>query len=125
MADEYDASWDDADDHDAFEKKYLEWQQRSWENWLSKNLAFPFELERVEDDDDAYFTDIAKTEPFRLGHKMKVVGIEGEDDLHGIIVKAKEGKKTGFVPLCDLEVTSKDDVNYWPVREYAVWFANR
>lgn len=36
-----------------------------------------------------------------------------------------EGKKTGYVPLCDLEVTSKTDVNYWPVYEYAVWFANR
>jgi len=124
MANEYDSSWDNDDDHDAFEKKYLEWTKRSWEDWLRENLAFPFEVERMEDEDDSYFTDIAKTEPFRLGHIMEIVGIAGEDDLRGFIVEAKEGKKTGYVPLCDLEVTSKTDVNYWPVREYVVWFAN-
>lgn len=36
----------------------------------------------------------------------------------------KNGWK-GYVPLCDLEVTSRKDRNFWPVREYAVWFANR
>jgi hypothetical protein len=29
----------------------------------------------MEDDDDAYFTDIADHQPFRLGHEMKVIGI--------------------------------------------------
>ena len=28
-------------------------------------------------------------------------------------------------PLFDLEVTPKDDPNFWPVREYVVWDANR
>ena len=124
MANKYDASWDDDADEDAFTEKCHEWAQRPWEDWLRENLTFPFEAERMEDEDDAYFTDIAKTEPFRLGHIMKIVGIAGGDDLHGFIVEAKEGKKTGYVPLCDLEVTAKADVNYWPVREYVVWFAN-
>jgi predicted RNA binding protein YcfA (HicA-like mRNA interferase family) len=31
----------------------------------------------------------------------------------------------GWVPLADLKVTPKSDPNYWPVREHAVWFANR
>jgi hypothetical protein len=124
MVKDHDVSWDNDDDHDAFEEKYHEWEKRSWKVWLSENLVFPFEVERMEDEDEAYFTDIAKTEPFRIGHKMQISDIKGEDDLCGIIVKAKEGNKSGYVPLCDLEVTSKDDVNYWPVREYVVWFAN-
>ena len=35
------------------------------------------------------------------------------------------GGKAMSVPLCDFEVTSREDRNFWPVREYVVWFANR
>ena len=48
-----------------------------------------------------------------------------EDDHYGIILNVKEGKKRGCVPFCDVEVTSKENENFWPVREYVVWFANR
>jgi len=48
---------------------------------------------------------------------MEVIGIESEeDDLCGVIVQVPEAKKTGYVPLCDLEVTSREDRNFWPVR---------
>ena len=93
--------------------------------WLERNLVFPFMIERKEDDDDAYFTDIAKHAPFRLGHKMKALKLESEDDLYGIIIKVRENRRIGSVPLCDVEVTPKNDQNFWPVREYVVWFANR
>lgn len=93
--------------------------------WLEKNLAFPFMVERKEDDDDAYFTDIAKYAPYRLGHKMKVLKLSSKDDLYGIIVKAREGRHVGSVPLCDVEVMPKNDPNFWFVQEYVVWFANR
>ena len=125
MTNNYDSSWDLPDDEGAFDKIYAEWKKRSWEQWLRDNLEFPFSVERMEDEDDAYFTDIAKSEPFRLGHIMKVVDIEMEDDHYGVILKVREGKRVGHVPLCDVEVTSKDKKNFWPVREYAVWFANR
>jgi hypothetical protein len=29
------------------------------------------------------------------------------------------------VPLGDLQVKPKTDANFWPVREYVIWFANR
>ncbi len=130
---EYDTSWDlvKSDEGnlplniESFDRIYETWQQRSWESWLSDNLSFPFMVERVEDDDDAYFTDIAETEPFRLGHIMEAVGIEAEDERYGIILKVREGRRVGYVPLCDVQVTSSEDGNYWPVREYVVWFANR
>ena len=132
MAKDYDASWDLREsedgnlplDEDAFDRIYAKWEKRSWEPWLREKLDFPFPVERMEDDDDAYFTDIAETEPFRLGHNMKAVGIEAEDDRYGIILKVREGRRVGYVPLCDLRVTLTEDDNYWPVREYVVWFAN-
>jgi len=43
----------------------------------------------------------------------------------GVIVKAKAKGQIGQLPLADLEVKLKTDRNYWPVREYSVWFANR
>ena len=133
MKKDYDTSWDIAEsengnlphDEGTFDKIYAKWKKRSWESWLRGNLKFPFLVELMEDDDDAYFTDIAKSEPFRLGHVMKAINIEMEDDLYGIILKVREGRRIGYVPLCDVEVTSKKDENYWPVREYVVWFANR
>lgn len=133
MEKEYDSSWDMGEsavgnlptDEDAFDKIYSEWEKRSWESWLRQNFKFPFLVKRMEDEDDAYFTDTAKLEPFRLGHVMEVIGIEMEDDHYGVILKVKEGKKRGHVPLCDVEVMSTENENFWPVREYVVWFANR
>lgn len=117
-------SWEH--DNEAFDIKCEEWKQRDWVAWLNENLSFPFEVRRVEDEDDAYFTDIADKEPFRLGHIFKVLKAELDDDLYGVIVKVSEGRRRGHVPLCDVEVANKkNDSNYWPVREYAVWFANR
>ncbi len=130
---QYDKSWDLSEsekgnlpeNEEAFDRKYKEWQQRSWESWLNEKLIFPFLVRRMEDDDDAYFTDIADHQPFRLGHEMKVIGIDQEDDLYGIILKVREGRRVGYVPLCDVEVLDQEDPNFWPVREYVVWFANR
>ena len=92
---------------------------------MEKNLVFPFIVERKEDGDDTYFMKINRKAPFRLGHKMKVLKLYYEDDLYGFIAGVREGRRLGSVPLCDVEVTSKNDRNYWPVREYVVWFANR
>jgi hypothetical protein len=56
---------------------------------------------------------------------MNAVAIDMEDETYGIILKVREGRRVGAVPLCEVEVTLKENENYWPVREYAVWFANR
>lgn len=130
---QYDKSWDLSEsekgnlpeNEKAFDRKCKEWSQRSWESWLNEKLIFPFLVRRMEDDDDAYFTDVADHQPFRLGHEMKVIGIDQEDDLYGIILKVREGRRVGYVPLCDVEVLNHEDPNFWPVREYVVWFANR
>ena len=119
----YDSSWDE-DNEDAWDDKYDEWSERDWESWLLGNLSFPFEVERIEDDRD-FMSEENNEEPFTVGYIFKVEGIELEDELYGFILKVKEGRRKGYVPLCDVEVASKTDRNYWPVREYVVWFANK
>lgn len=116
--------WDLDEDGGAFEMKFEEWQSRDWLKWLAENLAFPFIVTREEDDDEAYFTDACE-DLFRLGHKMEVVGIDEDDVDDGITAEVKEKGKTGYVPLGDLQVKPKTNENFWPVREYVVWFANR
>jgi hypothetical protein len=65
---------------------------------LKDNLTFPFTVERMEDEDDDYFRDIAKHQPFRLGHIMKVINVEPEeDDLYGLIVQVREGRRKGYL----------------------------
>lgn len=124
MNSEYDYSWDEGNSEGAWDRKYAEWRKRDWLSWLNSNLDFPFTVNR-EEDEDSFSPYYEEEEPFSIGHTMNVLGIEDEDDHVGIVVKVKEGKKTGYVPLCDLEVKPKEDKNFWPVREYVVWFANR
>ena len=117
----YDSSWDD-DNEELYDEKYAEWEERDWESWLSQNLIIPFEIKRVEDEEG--FGGRKSEAPFGIGHIMKVLSILEEDDLYGIIVKVREGRRTGYIPLCDVEVTTKEDPSFWPVREYVVWSAN-
>ena len=119
----YDSAWDEGDEN-AWDEKYNDWSVRDWESWLLKSLSFPFEVKRVEDDRE-FIPQENNEEPFTIGHIFKVKSIELEDDLYGFIVEVKEGRRKGHVPLCDVEVASKSDPNYWPVKEYVAWFANR
>ena len=117
----YDSSWDE-DNEELYDEKYSEWEDRDWESWLNKKLTFPFEVKR-EEDEEGYSGKKSKA-LFGVGHTMEVLSIEEDDDKYGIIVKVREMGKTGYVPLCDVEVTSRVNPNFWPVREYVVWFAN-
>ena len=124
MKSKYNSSWD-AGNNDLFDKKYEEWEERDWEEWLESQLKFPFMVTRQEDMSVDPFSEVSNNNPFRVDNTFKVIMIEDEDESHGIIMKVRAGRKTGYVPLADLEVTPKDDSNFWPVREYVVWFANR
>jgi hypothetical protein len=127
MSNQNEHLWDgDGDDAgDAFDVKYEEWEQRDWMTWLAANLVFPFKVSREEDMDDADSQQGTPGSLFQVGHTMEIVGLDGEDELMGIVVEAKEKGQIGHLPLADLEVKPKTDDNYWPVREYVVWFANR
>ena len=119
----YDSSWDEGHE-EPWDRKYAEWQSRHWPSWLANHLSFPFTVERKEDfsSHDLFNEDQAW---FAVGHTMNVLAIEGEDEDYGILIKVRQQRKTGVLPLADVEVTSRDDPNFWPVREYVVWVANQ
>ena len=122
MAQPYDNSWDSDDDSAVFERKCEEWENREWDSWLKANLIFPFEVKREEDMEENPYN--PNNGPFSVGCRMRATALGEEDFPAGFLVCVESGKKTGSVPLGDVDVTSKKDQNYWPVREYAVWMAN-
>jgi hypothetical protein len=131
----YVSSWDEGDE-DARDRKYEEWESRDWVEWLRAKLKFPFRAQRMEDMALDMFApeELHARNPFPVDCEVEVVGIaEGDFDpgFDGVIVevrghergRCKESK--GCLPLQDLEVRPKDSPNYWPVREFVVWYANR
>ncbi|MBI1987818.1 MAG: hypothetical protein HYS70_05675 [Nitrospinae bacterium] len=122
MTEHYDSAWDGDYDDDAFDRKYEEWRRRDWMTWLSEKLSFPFEVERKEDMEENPFD--PGRGPFSVGRRMQAVSLDEEHWKYGMVVRVTDGKKKGAIPLADVEVTSKTNPNYWPVREYVVWSAN-
>ncbi len=89
----------------------------AWEEYLEKNVRFPFE---------AVVAEFQERGPLRGGDKVVVTGIgDITDEMYGIIVDLKMGRRKYAFPLCDLEATDKKSANYQLVKDYAVWFANR
>jgi len=97
---------------------------RDWEEYLSNKLSFPFMVKRIDDADNVVWEGLKNYKPFGLGHIMKVLSIESEDDLYGIIVKVIEGRQTGFVPILDLEIQDDSSRNKKYLDEYAKCFLN-
>ncbi|MCK5348033.1 MAG: hypothetical protein KAJ25_01515 [Desulfobacula sp.] len=97
---------------------------RDWQEYLSNKLSFSFMAKRIDDTDKAVWRGLKKDKPFSKGHIMKVLCVESEDDLYGIIVKVREGKQTAFIPVLDLEVVDPNGLNKKYLEEYAEWFAN-
>ena len=87
-----------------------------WEVYLRENLKFPFEAEVM----DSHYGC-----PIVVGDKLKVIGISMIDDLHGIIVDVKKGRKKYAFELCLLEVVGEDKEVKELVDDYSVWFCNR
>lgn len=87
----------------------------AWSEHLEEVLVFPF---------DAVIADGDNRGPLKVGDQIRVHGIELVDDLYGIIVNVRLGRRKYAHPLCNLEVLDKKSPNYQNVMDYAVWFAN-
>lgn len=88
----------------------------AWEDHLTKSLVFPFEAEVSEYQDRG---------PLQAGDRVKVTRVGLVDDLYGVIVDVRHGRRKYAFPLCDLEATDERSPNHQIVQDYAVWFANR
>lgn len=101
---------DEAEDDD-------EWSAlEAWEDHLQKVLTFPFEAEVSEWQERG---------PLRTGDKVRVHALEDLDDHYGLLVSLRKGRRKFVFPLCDLKTIDHNSANYQPVKDYAVWFANR
>jgi hypothetical protein len=87
-----------------------------WEEYLEENLSFPFEAEVDE---------YQERGPLQASDRLKVTGIGLVDDLYGIIVDLRRGRRKYAFPLCDLRVIDELSPNYQIVDDYRTWFANR
>ena len=94
------------DDEDAFE---------AWEEHFKNVLKFPF---------DAKVSEPQERGSLRDGDTVTIVGLEGSNDLYGILASLRHKGQKSVFPLCDLEVIDKGSSNYQPVKDYVVWFAN-
>ena len=56
-----------------------------------------------------------------IGNKVKVHRISTEDDLFGIIVKVRFGRKKYHFPLNELKALDKESSNYKLLEDYTRW----
>ncbi|TEB15227.1 Calcium binding protein [Pelotomaculum sp. FP] len=87
----------------------------AFKKYLEMTCVFPL---------DAQISEYQENGPLNEGDKISVKGISGVDDLFGLIVEIRHGCKKYHFPLLDIEVIDKGSVNYQPVENYKVWFAN-
>jgi hypothetical protein len=90
---------------------------RDWLQYLNEKISFPFEAEICEYQEGGSI--------LCQGDKLKVHKIEGEDDLYGVIVSVRKGRKKYSFPLVDLEPLNLDEKGKEALEDYKTWFANR
>ena len=89
---------------------------KAWEEYLENVLVFPFEAKIIGYMDKG---------PLKSGDKVNIKSITLVDDLYGIIVELRFGRKKFHHPLDDLDIIDKDSSNYQYINDYSVWMANR
>jgi len=97
---------------DADEMTLLE----AWEEHLEKVLHFPFSA-RVEEK--------LHRSPVKVGDVIEILSLAERDGKYGVLGHVKQGRDIFTLPLCELEATDHNSVNYQPLNDYVVWFANR
>ncbi len=109
-------------------------QHDRWIEYLQDNLEFPFKAvtESMEEYVNCFIkldADILHSET-KLDNALKSVdpvvsikSISGCDDMRGIIVEAKSGRKTRHYPLCTIEAVDYESENWELVHNYGVWLS--
>lgn len=96
---------------------FNEWDvMNAWGEYLEKKLQFPFET---------VISEYQERGPLSQGDTLIVLSISLLDELDGIIVTCKKGRKQHGFPLADLKVIEKNSINAELVQAYCTWFANK
>lgn len=114
MNNNYDSSWNaHKNEQEPIDEQLRVWEKRCWASWFQENLTFPFMVTIIEDD-YGHFSDIDE--------ELKVIGVGFDDDLYGIQVKIRDGRRIKQFPLCDVALVQKDHPNQLIIDEYFQWF---
>lgn len=86
-----------------------------WLDLFEETLEFPFKAKVCE---------YQERGPLQEGDEVIVRGLEVEDDLYGVIVNLKKGRKKYSFPLVDLEPIGVHRAIKNLFDEYQYWFSN-
>ena len=92
--------------------KNIDIQLGAWLNYLEEELSFPFKAS------------IQASESFVLKWKdiVNVKHIENFEDMYGILLEVRKGRKKFIFPLCDLEVVEKQSRNRFIIDAFLEWW---
>jgi len=95
--------------------KKIDIQLDIWLDYLEKELSFPFEAS------------IQDSENFELKWKdiVNVKQIEDFEDMYGILLEIRKGRKKFIFPLCDLEVVEKQSRNRFIIDAFLEWWTEK
>lgn len=90
-------------------------QLDNWLNFLENELKFPFEAS------------IQESENFELQWKdvVNVKKIEGFEDMYGILLEIRKGRRKYIFPLCDLEIIEKQSKNRFIIEAFLEWWTEK
>ena len=80
------------------------------------------DIEDIKKIIDNYIKDGGNTVVDNSKKDVNVKAISGFDDLRGIIVEIKKGRKKYHTPLCEIEPTDYDSENWELIGIYTSWF---
>lgn len=89
---------------------------KAWENHLKEKLSFPLK---------AVVSEFQEKSKITLGSEVSVEGIDQSIELYGLLVNIRYKNNVYTFPLADLEVIDESSSDFLPIKDYAVWFANK
>jgi hypothetical protein len=89
---------------------------RAWQACLLANWPLP--CDAVVDEDHSHG-------PLHVGDRVKVLGFSAVDDLYGLIVHVRLGRRQYDYPLCDLKVSAQASPAHQLIDDYRTWHANQ
>ena len=86
-----------------------------WLDYLEKELKFPFEAS------------IQESESFELQWKdvVKVVKIKDFEDMYGILLEIRKGRRKYIFALCDLELIERQSKNRFVIDAFLEWWVEK
>jgi len=95
--------------------KKIDVQLDNWLDYIEKELTFPFEAS------------IQDSESFDLQWKdvVNVKKIESFEDMYGVLLEIRKGRKKYIFPLCDLEVVEKQSKNRFIIDAFLEWWTEK